>query len=165
MDMGRLIEVDLEDVVLSTFMLFVQTAQLVLKYTDAYLYRKTRLSVSKLIVLKALAINSEGMMPSQIAEWTGTERHNITALVQRMKQEELLTAERNSRDRRLVNIKLTDKGRRVLGQAMPVAQEVVDQVMLSITKDDTALLKEKLQILRQNAHRGLEDSAGRTTPK
>jgi len=162
--MERLIEVDLEDVVLSTFMLFVQTAQVVLKYTDAYLYRKMRLSVSKLIVLKALASNSEGMMPSQIAEWTSTERHNITALVHRMKQEGLVTAERNSRDRRLVNIKLTDKGREVLGQAMPVAQEVVDQVMLSITEGDAALLKEKLTILRKNAHHGLEDSTNRAKP-
>jgi hypothetical protein len=64
-------------------------SQAVLKYTDSYLYRKTRLSVSKLIVLKALAVNIEGIMPSEIAEWTGTERHNITALISRMKQEGL----------------------------------------------------------------------------
>jgi len=157
--MNRLIEIDLGDVLLSTFMLFVQTAQAVLKYTDAYLYRKTRLSVSKLIVLKALASNSEGMMPSKIAEWTSTERNNITALVNRMKQEGLVTAERNGNDKRLVNIKLTEKGREVLGQAIPVAQEVVKQVMLSITEGDAALLKEKLGILRQNAHDGLEDLA------
>jgi len=154
--MDRLIEVDHEDAVLSTFILFVQTAQAVLKYADAYLYRKTRLSVSKLIVLKALAINSEGMMPSKIAEWTSTERHNITALVGRMKQEGLVTTERNSSNKRFVNIKLTDKGREVIGQAIPVAEEVVNQVMLSITEDDAALLKEKLRILRQNAHYGLE---------
>jgi DNA-binding MarR family transcriptional regulator len=154
--MDRLIEIDLEDVVLSTFMLFVQTAQAVLKYTDAYLYRKTRLSISKLIVLKALAVNIEGMMPSEIAEWTNTERHNITTLISRMKQDGLVTAERNSSNKRLVNIKLTEKGLEVLSQAMPVAQEIVDQIMLSITKGDAALLKEKLTILRQNAHHGLE---------
>jgi DNA-binding MarR family transcriptional regulator len=162
--MDRLIEIDLEDVVLSTFMLFVQTAQAVLKYTDAYLYRKARLSVSKLIVLKVLAINSQGMMPSKIAEWTGTERNNITALVSRMKQEGLVTTERNSRDKRLVNIKLTDKGREVLSQAIPVAQEVVNQVMSSITESDAALLKEKLKVLRQNAHQGLEGSANQAKP-
>jgi DNA-binding MarR family transcriptional regulator len=62
-----------------------------------------------------------------------------------------------------VNIMLTDKGRKILGQAMPVAKEIVDQVMLSITKGDAALLKEKLTILRENAHLGLEDSTNRTT--
>jgi DNA-binding MarR family transcriptional regulator len=162
---ASLIEIDHKDAVLSTFMLFVQTAQAVLKYVDAYLYRKTRLSVSKLIVLKALDSSNRAMMPSEIAEWTNTERHNITALASRMKQEGLVVAERNSNDKRLVDISLTDKGREVLSQAMPVAQEVVNQVMLSITEGDAALLKEKLRILRQNAHYGLEASVNRAKPR
>lgn len=163
--MDRLIEVEHKDTLLSAFILFVQTAQAVLKYADACLYRKTRLSVSKLIVLRALASSSRAMMPSEIAEWTNTERHNITALVGRMKQDRLVTAERNSSDKRLVNITLTDKGREVLSQAMPVAREIVDQMMLSITEGDAALLKEKLRILRQNAHYGLEGFANRPQPR
>lgn len=160
-----MIEVDHEDAILSTFMLFVQTARAVLKYADAYLYRKTHLSVIKLIVLKTLASNSGVMMPSEIAEWTNTERHNITALVNRMRRDGLVTAERNSSDKRLVNIKLTDKGREVLSQVIPVAREVVNQVMLSITEGDAALLKKRLRILRQNAHYGLEGSANRAKPR
>lgn len=163
--MEGLIEIDHEDTVLSTFILFVQTAQAVLKYTDAYLYRKKRLSISKFIVLQALASTSEGLMPSEIARWTSTERHNITALISRMKQDGLVVAKRNSSDKRLVNIKLTDKGRDTLSRTMPVAQEVVNQVMLSITKDDAALLKEKLTVLRQNAHYGLEDLATHIYPR
>ena len=154
--MIRLIEIDHEDAILSTFMLFVQTAQAVLKYIDASLYRKTRLSVSKLIVLKALASTSVGMMPSELARWTSTERHNITALVSRMKRDGLVTTERNSNDKRLVNIKLTNKGREARNQAILVAKEIVDEMMLSITEGDAALLKEKLRTLRQNAYHGLE---------
>jgi len=82
-----------------------------------------------------------------------------------MKQDRLVTAERNSSDKRLVNITLTDKGREVLSQAMPVAREIVDQMMLSITEGDAALLKEKLRILRQNAHYGLEGFANRPQPR
>jgi len=154
--MIRLIEIDHEDTILSTFMLFVQTAQAVLKYIDASLYRKTRLSISKLIVLKALASNSAGMMPSELGRWTSTERHNITTLVSRMKRDGLVTTERNSNDKRLVNIKLTNKGRKARNQAILVAKEIVDEVMLSIAEGDAALLKEKLRTLRQNAYHGLE---------
>jgi len=154
--MTRLIEIDHENNILSTFILLVQTAQAMLKYIDTALYRETRLSISQLIILKALAINSVGMMPSEIARWTSTERHNITALVSRMKRDGLVTTERNSNDKRLVNIKLTNKGREVSNQAMLVAQEIVDKVMLSITEGDAALLKEKLRILRQNAYNSLE---------
>ncbi len=154
-DIDTLIEVDHEDTVLSTFILFVQTAQTVLKYADAYLHKKARLSISKLIILQTLAHSSRAMMPSEIAEWTNTERHNITALVDRMKREGLVIAERNSSDKRLVNINLTDRGREVLSQTMPVAKEVFNQVMLSITEGEAVLLKKQLRTLRQNAHYGL----------
>ena len=151
-----MINVDHEDTILRTFILFVQTARVVLKYTDAYLYRKAGLSAIKLIVLRVLLSNNGSMTPSEIAEWTQTERHNITELVNRMKREGLVTAERNNRDKRFVNIMLTDKGREVLGQAMPVAREIVNQVMSSTTEGDAILLEKLLRVLRQNAQDRLE---------
>jgi DNA-binding MarR family transcriptional regulator len=153
-----LIEVDHEDAILSTFILFVQTAQEVLKYADAHLHRKTHLSVAKLIVLQTLAGSGRAMTPSEIARWTNTERNNITALISRMKREGLVATEHDSSDRRFVNVEMTDKGREVLSRATPVAREVVNQVMSSMTEGDAALLKEKLRILRQNAHHGLARS-------
>ena len=152
----ELIEVDHEDAVPSAFVLFLQTAQVVLKYADSYLYRRTRLSVIKLIVLKILASSSGDMAPSRIAELTNRGRNNITTLVGRMKRDGLVTAKRNSSNKRLVNINLTGKGREVLSQAMPVEKEIFNQVMLSITEDDAELLKKKLTILRQNAQEGGE---------
>jgi len=151
-----LINVDLDNIMLRTFILFVQTAREVLKYTDAHLYRKAGLSAIKLIVLRVLVSNNGTMKPSEIAEWTQTERHNITELVNRMKREGLVTAERNNRDKRSVNITLTDKGREVLGQTMPVAREIVNQVMSSTTEGDAILLEKLLRVLRQNAQGRLE---------
>ena len=145
-----------------TFIQFVQTARSVLKYTDTYLYRKARLSTVQLIVLRTLAGNGGVMTPSEIAKWTQTERNNITTLVQRMKQDGLVTAERNSSNRRIMNVTLTNKGREVLDQAMPVAEESVSQVMLSITEGDAILLEKLLRVIRQNAQSGLEDLTKRT---
>lgn len=153
------IDVNHEDVILRTFVLFVQTARAVVKYTDTHLYRKARLSIIQLIALRALATNNRVMMPSEIAEWTQTERHNITALIGRMGQDGLVTTERNSSNRRLVNITLTDKGRETINRAMPVAKEVVDQVMLSIDEGDAALLEKHLRTLWENADDGLENIA------
>ncbi len=63
-------EVTLDDIILRTFIMFVQTAHTVLKYTDAHFYRKTGLSAIKFIVLNGLAFNGGSMRPSDIAEWT-----------------------------------------------------------------------------------------------
>lgn len=159
-----MIDVDHNDTVLRTFILFVQTARVVLKYADAHFHREARLSVIKFIVLKVLDVNSGSMTLSEIAEWTHTERHNITMLVGRLKQGGLVTAKRNNRDKRSVNITLTDKGQEALSQATPVAGEIMRQVMLSIGEGDAALLEESLGVLRKNAHQGLEYHANRSKP-
>ncbi len=159
-----MIDVDHEDAILRSFILFVQTAYGILKYADGHLYRKVRLSISKLIVMRALVSNNRVMTPSELAEWTQTERHTITTLVERMKRDGLVRTERNPRDRRFVNVSLTDKGRKVLMQAMPAAREIVDQVMSSISEDDALLLEKSLRALRQNAHHGLEHVAKRSQP-
>ena len=159
-----MIDVDHEDTILRSFILLVQTAYAILKYADAHLYRKARLSISKLIVMRALASNKEVMTPSELAKWTQTERHNITTLIERMKRDGLIRTERNPRDRRFVNVSLTDKGREVLMQAMLVARESVDQVMSSISVDDALLLEKSLRTLRQNAHHGLKHIAKRPQP-
>ena len=146
-----MIEIEHEDAYINTFILFVQTAQAVLKSADAFLYRKANLSVIKLIVLQVLEKHNGVMTPSEIAEWTQTERHNITALVQRMKRDGLITAERSTKDKRTVNIYLTDKGRDVLKQTQPVAREVKDLIMATISEDDAVKMAEKLKVLRKNA--------------
>ena len=156
-----MIDIDHEDPILKTFILFVQTADAVLKYADAHFYRKAGLSVIKFIVLQILAINGGTMTPSQIARWTLRERHDITTLVDRLGQAGLVRTERNTRDKRFVNIILTDEGREVLTRAIPVAREVVNQVMSSITEGDAIPLEKSLVVLKQNAHQGLERLAKR----
>ena len=157
-----MIDVNHHDIILRTFILFVQTAYAALKYADAHFYRKARLSVIKFIVLQALAINGGTMTLSEIAEWTHKERHNITTLVERLKRDGLVTAEHDNRDKRFVNVTLTDKGREVVSQSTPVARDIVKQVMLSISEGDAVLLEKSLRILRQNAHDGLEYLAKRS---
>ncbi len=153
------IDVTPDDIILRTFIMFVQTAHTVLKYTDAHFYRKTGLSAIKFIVLNGLAFHGGSMRPSEIAEWTYTERHNITTLVDRLKRDGFVKTNRNSEDRRVMTVTLTDKGQHVLNEATPVSWEIVKEVMGSIREDGAVLLEKQLRMLRQNAHNGLRDIA------
>ncbi len=159
------IDVALDDIILRTFIMFVQTAHTVLKYADAHFYRKTGLSAIKFIVLNALAVNGGSMRPSEIAKWTYRERHNITTLVDRLKRDGLVKTNRNSKDRRVMTVTLTDKGQQVLNEATPVSWEIVKEVMGSFSEDDAALLEKQLRVLRQNAHDGLRDIIRRSQPR
>ncbi len=148
-----------DDTILRTFIFFVQTAHTTLKYANTYFLKKTKLSITKYMMLQILAFNGGTMKPSEIADWTSKERHNVTTLTRRMEQEDLVKVKRNERDKRFVDISLTDKGRQVLAQTTPAAQEIVDHVMLSISENDAVRLEKILEIMKRNVHDGLESFA------
>ena len=151
-----MINIEHRDAVLRTFILFIQTARSALKYADAHLYKKMHLSIVKLISLQALVSNGGIISPTELSEWTQTERNNITTLINRMKQEGLIIVTRDTENKRNVNITLTDKGREVHKRAMPVAWEVVKQVMLSISRSNCAQLEDTLRVIRHNSDIGFE---------
>ncbi|MFC1901482.1 MarR family winged helix-turn-helix transcriptional regulator [Chloroflexota bacterium] len=153
----KLIDVHTEDDILNVFVLFVQTAQIILKYGNAFLYRKARLSVVKLIVLQVLSTMGGAMTMTEIARLTLSEPHNITTLIKRLKRDGLIITEQNKADKRLVNVTLTNKGQRVLKHCMPAAREVISQVMSSISKRNAVLLEKQCAIMRHNVHHNLED--------
>ncbi|MFC1912132.1 MarR family winged helix-turn-helix transcriptional regulator [Chloroflexota bacterium] len=103
-----------------------------------------------------LAFNGGTMKPSEIADWTFRERHNVTTLTRRLERDGLVKIKQNERDKRFVDISLTDKGRQVLAKTTPVAQEIVNHVMLSISESDAVRLEQMLEVMRRNVHDGLE---------
>jgi DNA-binding MarR family transcriptional regulator len=127
------------------------------KYYNTYLNRTLGLSVPQIAILTVLYENGGIMNPSAIADITYTERHNITVIVDRMKKAGLVRTERDSKDKRLVNIILTDKGREVYIQSAPVVNKCVQQIAAVLSDDNAILIQRPLRILRQNAKDLLTD--------
>ena len=152
MTTSRQIDIDQQDASLRAYIVFMQTAKAALKHADTTLYQKARLSLSKLVILVALSDHGGVMSPSELADWTQTEQHNITTLVSRMKKDGLVTSERDKDNKRFVRVILTNKGRDLLDEVTPVAREMIDQVMSSVTEADAVLLEDKLRVLQQNIH-------------
>ena len=138
------------DPVVQTFMLFVQTAREVAAYSDSRFFQVSRLSTVKYIALKALVNNNGVLSHTDLADWTGTKRHNITTLVKRMKKEGLVNTESSAEDKRFRLVKLTDKGRDLFEQATIVAYDLINKVMSEIGKKEAAQLESMLKILRRN---------------
>ncbi len=146
----RRIVISHEDVIGRAFMLFVQTSRAVAKKSDNHFLKSLHLSTVKYLVLKALSLSGGTLTHGDLANWTGTERNNITALVARLQKEELVTSERSVKDKRFVNVILTEKGRDLLGQANQVAQDIVDQLMEGIDKLKAAQLERLMMLLQKN---------------
>ena len=138
------------DPVTRAFMLFMQAASAVPKYADSRFSTVNGLSLSRYVALLVLALNRGTMRPVHMAEWTGTRRHNITTLVDRLSHEGLVVARRNEKDRRVVEVSLTKKGWTTYEQASPVARNIMERVMGSVTTEDAATLEKVLKRMMTN---------------
>jgi DNA-binding MarR family transcriptional regulator len=143
-----------QNMAIRVFNLFVETAHSVMREADRQLYKAAGLSAGKFTVLIVLSVNGGAMTAAKLAKGTNTRPHNITTLVDRMKKDGLLTTERNESDRRSVRIRLTDKGRAVLAQALPAAREIVARLTASMSKQELAASEKLLTKVKQNIYRG-----------
>ena len=149
--------VELDNSGYNTYHLFMQTADAVQKYADSTFYRRSGLSPSKFAVLQVLADKGGTMTPSEIARWILRERHNVTTLVTRMKREGFVREEPNPTSRRSILIILTEKGYKKLEEAQPVARDISNQVMASMSERSLNSLTRTLNMVRKNAHNGLDE--------
>jgi DNA-binding MarR family transcriptional regulator len=149
-----LYQVNLPEIDARTFLLFVQTADAVLKYSEAVL-TKAGLSLIKHMVLQLLQSHGGTLTQSEIARLTLREKHNITTLVRRLKRDRLIEVKKNITDKRSFNVIITQKGKQALLDTAPASRVIVKQVMSSIPDSSAAALERSLKRLRENAHDGL----------
>ena len=69
------------------------------------------------------------MPPSRIAKYVMVKSSTITGVIDRLENKELVRRTRNSPDRRVINIVLTDRGKTLAENApSPIQQKIVDGV-------------------------------------
>lgn len=148
--MTKMIPITHEKPVVRTFMVFTQLAGATLKYIDNRFYRELRISLVKYTVLQGLTISGGSAKHSELASWTNTKKHNITALVARMKEDQLVTTEWSKTDKRVNKVVLTDKGREVYQQATPIGRRIVQELMQGIGARDARELERMFNIIKEN---------------
>ena len=146
----ELAEVNIKENDARVFLHFIQSAEAVLKCSDAVLY-KAGLSQVKLMVLQFLQANGGTLTPSEIANLTLREKHDITTLIRRMERAQLITSKRNETDNRSINITITDKGIQAINDTLPVARSIYKHLMSSIPELSYNVLEQSLDTLKQNA--------------
>ena len=109
------------------------------------LNKKYSITSAQLNCLVALYEN-EPLPPSQIAKHMMVKSSTVTGVIDRLERKGLVTRQRNSPDRRIINIQLTPDGKKMAKIAPPpIQQRVVDglqqlnpkelnQIILSLTK-------------------------------
>ncbi len=81
----------------------------------------------------------EGLPMHQLAEECGCDPSNITGMVDKLEEKELVRRESSPTDRRVKIIVLTESGKRLLGEVMERMQDPPDWVLKLSTADQKAL--------------------------
>ncbi len=124
--------------------------------TIIYLYTESRrvtkqvarelgLTGPQLTVIKLLETFGD-LSLSSLSERIRAQNSTVTGIIDRMEREGLVVRERSTSDRRVVYIKLTEKGDTMAKTIQVEPMEIFRNVLTTLTKDDT---KDLLRILNK----------------
>jgi DNA-binding MarR family transcriptional regulator len=108
------------------------------------------LTLTELRILRLLSLNGPSPMAKLAAELYMTPA-SITGLVDRLETERLVLRERNSQDRRVVNVKITEKGSESFEKGRRLYRKFVEKTMRSLTKEEAQQLVHALMKLSRVA--------------
>lgn len=141
------------NIYVKTFILFTQLASATIKYMDNRFFLDFQISFIQYSVLRSLVRNGGTLKHTQLAFLTGTKKHNITALVDRMKEGGLVTTEWSQTDKRVNNVIITSKGKKLYKQANQTARQMVEQLMNGMKDSDVQEAERLLNLIKGNIER------------
>lgn len=121
------------------------------------LNREYQITAAQLNCLLALYENGP-LPPSQIAKFMMVKSSTVTGVIDRLELKGLVTRIRNSPDRRIITIELTESGRKLAENAPPpIQQKIIDgmkrlsdlekeQIVLALTKLTNMLDVQDLEV-------------------
>jgi DNA-binding MarR family transcriptional regulator len=113
------------------------------------LARRANLTGPQLTVIKMLEGIGD-LSLSELSEKIRAQNSTVTGIIDRMEREDLVVRTRSTEDRRVVHIRLTDKGRRIAKEIDVEPMEIFRSALETLTPGET---KELMKILTKIAKR------------
>ena len=139
--------------VLTTFELYLQLAHTAYHFANETFLRSNHITSAKFVILKLIKLNCGKITNSELANHTNTKRSNVSIIIKHMTEENLVTTEPDLTDRRVLIIKYTDKGRKLLEEAGSTASYIAETLMQGITEKQITELTKTLNLIKINLTR------------
>lgn len=121
------------------------------KITDEF---NRRLKDSGITRVKWIALfyigEVEGISQKELSQKMNVNESSIVRLLDRMEKEELTFRVRDSQDRRITKISLTDKGKELREELMPLGQQFQDEATKEISQEELDTFKYVLEKMIKN---------------
>jgi len=134
----------------STGFLVVRTARSMKKALDAQL-AEIGVTAVQHTVLSTLA-QTDGLSLSEIGKRVFLDKPAITGLADRLENDGLVERQRNSKDRRVIKLYLSSKGRRLLGRMNDIVNSVDEELTSVLSSSELSTFREMLDRIWNNAN-------------
>ena len=128
-----------------TFLTLLRVASDVIENLDACLARHDLLQGRWWVLILLMREQNLTANPSVLAEKAGVTRATMTGLLDSLERTGLVERIPHDEDRRMLNVRLTDKGQQRLDEVMPDYYSRVALVMQELSEKDRSLFMEMLQ--------------------
>ncbi|GAA6152074.1 MarR family winged helix-turn-helix transcriptional regulator [Pseudoteredinibacter isoporae] len=119
--------------------------------TNSHLDKTFKSSLTRFDVLANLdAMDGETVSTTKLAKSLLASKGNITRLLDRMEEDQLITRKPNREDRRISDVFLADKGREEFQRMVNDHENWVDHVFSVLSNDEEKMLIETLGKLRRH---------------
>jgi DNA-binding MarR family transcriptional regulator len=98
------------------------------------------LTEGQLNVLELLLAQEERMKPSDLIDILATTPAAVTTLLDRMEKSELIVRERDEKDRRIVWIQVTEKGKAECSRGVQIREQFLNSTLSRISAHNQQLL-------------------------
>jgi len=116
---------------------------------DRRALRSHNLSIRQFNILYHLD-QEQGLSINELSHHLFCDKSNTTRLVERMKQDGLVTRERDTEDRRYVSVRLTEEGAQLSEEALATHQRSINERFDTLSEADQAELNQLLARLRDS---------------
>jgi DNA-binding MarR family transcriptional regulator len=96
---------------------------------------KENLTIPQLEIIGCLA-PSKGLSLNELANRLLVTGGNVTGLIDRLERDGYVLRERNEKDRRIINAKLTPKGKEIWQMIMPHYQACIARLLVGLTVEE-----------------------------
>jgi len=101
----------------------------------------------------------DGMHQSALAERTAKDRHNVTRILNLLEKADLVRREPHGQDKRCQKVFLTDKGKEIKEDLVPIAMNFLGRALRGLTQEDLRVMNRILTQVIENVG-GSSDRAG-----
>ena len=145
------------DQVFDVYVLFLQTADTVTRYTEIELL-KAGISYTHYTVLVLLDNTPVPLTLTELSKWMFRSKNSMTTVIDHMERDGLVRRVRDTRDRRAVRVVATEAGRELFDRVRQPSRELVHTIMSCFEEEDKLNhFAELLRMLRENV---LQELAG-----